>query len=228
MNLSNFILEEGVYCQKDFSTGEFEHEYLSIRQKEGRILDDEVVKRLPFIDHPEWKIRAKSAKKLAAYLKKEKCKSVIEIGCGNGWLTNYIRCELNVPAMGIDVGKLELKQAARISERRATFVYGDVFSMNDLQADAIILAACIQYFPDPDRLVKHLNGTIHIIDSPFYEEVDEARERSRKYFRSKDAPGMERFYFHHKLIKDAEVLYRPNRIKVWLGGSPFPWLKIHR
>lgn len=230
MNLSNFILEDGVYCQKNFSAGEFEQEYFSIRQKEGRILDDDAVRRLPFIDHPEWKIRARSARKLVVQLRRENCRSFIEVGCGNGWLTNYIQRELNIPAIGIDVGKVELKQAARISAGNATFVYGDVFSLDDLQADAIILAACIQYFAEPNRLIGKLNGTIHIIDSPIYKKgkAADARERSKKYFESRNAPGMERFYFHHEEILGGEFLYRPSRLKVLLGGSPFPWVRIRR
>ncbi|HEX8060315.1 MAG TPA: methyltransferase domain-containing protein [Cyclobacteriaceae bacterium] len=228
MNLSNFTLDGGVYCQKNFNTGEFEQEYFSIRGKEGRILDDDTVKQLPFIDHPEWKIRARSAKKLVKQLKKENCRSFIEIGCGNGWLTNYIQRELNIPAIGIDVGRVELKQAARISNGKATFVYGDVFSL-DLNADATILAACIQYFPDPCKVIERLNGIIHIIDSPFYQanEIAAARQRSKDYFKSKGA-NMDRFYFHHEFIKGAEVLYRPNRFKTFLGGSPFPWLRIRK
>ena len=230
MNLTDFTLEDGVYCQKNFSAGEFEQEYFSIRQKEGRILDDETVRRLPLIDTVEWNIRARSAGKLLQQLKKEKCASFIEVGCGNGWLTNYLQRELNIPAIGIDIVKAELKQAVRISEGRATFVYGNVFSLNDLKADAIILAACIQYFPDPDQLIKRLNGTIHIIDSPIYEtgKAADARERSIRYFSSQNAAAMARFYFHHEVIRDAEFLYRPSRLKTWLGGSPFPWLTIHR
>jgi len=173
--------------------------------------------------------QAVAAKKLTKQLRKEKCRSFIEIGCGNGWLTNYLRSELNVPAIGIDIVKAELKQAVRISEGKVTFVYGYVFSL-DLRADALILASCIQYFPDPDRLLKRLEGTIHIIDSPFYEAttVASARERSQNYFISKNAEGMARFYFHHQPIKGAESLYRPNRFKTLPGGSPFPWFRIRK
>jgi SAM-dependent methyltransferase len=229
MNLSDFILENGVYCQKHFDANAFEKEYISVRTKEGRIVDDETAKCLPFVDDPEWKVRAASAQKLLQQLKKENCKSFLEIGCGNGWLTNYLQREMDVPAFGIDINKTELTQAARLS-KGATFIYGDIFSLNDLYADTIIIAACIQYFPDPDKLIDRLNGTIHIVDSPFYksEDVAAARERSRKYFASKDASGMEQFYFHHSLLKNAEFLYKPDRIKILLGGSPFPWIRIRK
>lgn len=218
------------------SINEFEKEYLALRAREGRLHDDDTVKRLPFVDDPEWKIRANSAKKLLDHLKQENVRSFIEVGCGNGWLTNYLQRELNVSATGIDVNKTELEQASRISEGRATFIYGDIFSdaFNDIEADVIIHAASIQYFSDPKLLMERLRpkGTIHILDSPIYETgaAIEAKERSKKYFDSKDAPGMDRFYFHHEMdqFRGAEFLYKPNKIKKLLGGSPFPWLRIRK
>lgn len=234
---SNFVLENGIYCQKGYDANEFENEYITIRTKEGRIHDDNTVKQLPFIDDPEWKIRSVSTKKLLSYLKKERTTSIIEVGCGNGWLTNYLQRELNAVAYGIDVNRAELEQAARTSNG-SVFFYGDIFSnaFSEFKADAIILAACIQYFPDLPRLINLLKpkGTIHIIDSPVYQTgaAAEARERSRKYFDSKDAAAMQRFYFHHEVdtLKDlgARFLYTPNRAKTLLGGSPFPWIMIRK
>lgn len=233
---SKFFLVNGIYCQKGYNANEFENEYITIRTKEGRIHDDNTVKQLPFIDDAEWKIRSASTKRLLKYLKKEKTKSLIEVGCGNGWLTNYLQRGLDAVAFGIDINRVELEQAARTGA--GTFFYGDIFSnaFSDFKADAIILAACIQYFPDLRRLINILRpkGSIHIIDSPIYETgaAAEARERSRKYFDSKDAAAMQRFYFHHEVdtLKDsgAGFLYTPNRAKTLLGGSPFPWIMIRK
>ena len=236
MNLSRFLLKDGVYCQQGFSAGDFENEYVSVRTKEGRMYDDDTVRKLPFVQEPEWNIRASSAKKLVSQLRKENITSFVEIGCGNGWLTNYIQRSLNIPAYGIDINKTELKQAARISNCNAAFIYGDIFSdaFNDLAADAIVLAACIQYFPDLRRLIDLLKhkGTVHIIDSPLYETgmASGAGERSRKYFDSKNAAGMGKFYFHHELdaLSGAEFLYRPTKLKRLLGYSPFPWIRIRK
>jgi SAM-dependent methyltransferase len=214
------------------SFNEFEEEYLSIRKKEGRLYDDDVVKRLPFIDDPEWKIRAGSAKKLLRQLKKENCASFVEIGCGNGWLTNYLQRELDATAVGIDVNKTELEQAERLSGGKAKFYYGDIFSdeFEFLRSGTIIFAASIQYFPDIKKLLDLFSGTIHIIDSPFYEDATNARLRSEKYFESKSSPRMKEFYFHHefKNLHCAEFLYRPSKIKRLLGGSPFLYIRIRR
>lgn len=210
---------------------EFEQEYISIRKKEGRLYSDDVVQKLPFAEGKEWRIRANSASKLAKQLKKERCSSFVEIGCGNGWLTNYLQRVLNVPAFGIDVNKTELEQAKRLFGSRSTFIYGDIFSMKELPAGTIIFAASIQYFPDLHEVIDSLKGTVHIVDTPFYEDGSEARKRSENYFDSKDS-NMKKFYFHHEYRSlekyNYQVLYKPSVIGKLLGGSPFPWIKIHQ
>jgi len=211
---------------------DFEREYISIRTKEGRVYPDDVVRKLPFIDDPEWKMRTRSAKRLLEQLKKENCTSFVEIGCGNGWLTNYLQRELNAKATGIDVNKTELVQAERLSGGKASFYYGDIFSdeLKDFRSGTILFAASIQYFPDLEKLMDILSGTIHIIDTRFYKDASAARLRSEKYFDANDAPAMKQFYFHHEIekLRGAEFIYRPSRIKTLLGDSPFPHIRIRK
>ncbi|HMJ69891.1 MAG TPA: class I SAM-dependent methyltransferase [Cyclobacteriaceae bacterium] len=247
-NNKNFKNENGVYYQLDFDGSEFEQQYTDIRTKEGRMYDDDIVRLLPAVakEHPlyhEWAIRSHSARRLVGQLKKEKCRSLIEVGCGNGWLTNYVRRHLDIPVCGVDVGKAELSQAARIGGDKAAFVFADIFSeaMAGVTADAVLLASCIQYFPDVRALIGKLRkiGTIHIIDSPVYSggKAVEAKARSANYFRSMSTPGMEKFYYHHERSVfeglGAEFLYDPSNItgklnKVFVNGSPFPWIRIGR
>lgn len=212
------------------SFDEFEKEYLAIRAKEGRIYDDDVVRRLPFIEDKEWKIRARSAQRLLKQLKKEKCTSFVEVGCGNGWLTNYLSDNLKIAGVGIDINKTELDQATRVFSGKTTFKYADIFSSN-LNSDTFIFASSIQYFPNFEKTIDSLKGTIHIIDTRFYEDATDARKRSEKYFESMNS-GMKPFYFHHELRElkkyNHEFLYRPNRIRTFLGDSPFPWIRIRK
>lgn len=242
----NFVYENGIFCQAGFSGGELEKEYTGIRTKEGRMYEDDIVRKLPEIPrdhalHSEWNLRAYPAGNFAAYLKVHNCRSIVEVGCGNGWFTTLIQNKLNVPACGIDVEMKELHQAARISKGKSTFVYGDIFSdaLNGLKADAVLLAACIQYFPDVKRLITRLQevGTIYIIDSPVYKngKAAEAKARSATYFKSMGSPGMEKFYHHHER-KDfeefkPEYLYDASAPLWWFLGlvfktSRFPWIKI--
>lgn len=250
-NPQDFELIKGLpfYCQKNFNTDEFEKEYLSLRKKEDRVFYDTQIVDLPrvYLDHPhyhEWKVRERSAYRLAKQLKKEKPKVVIEVGCGNGWLINVLQWQLKVPIIGVDVVKFELKQAGDTFQGWSHFVYGDILSdaFQNLKADAIVVAASAQYFPDLRLLIKRLRnmlndgGKIHIIDTPFYkkEDVAAAKKRSADYFKSKDASGMERYYFHHDIdtLKEfnPQFLYRPNIVSKLISkyNSPFPWIRIRK
>ena len=75
---------------------DFESLYIQLREKEGRIYPDEEVAQLPVTSstHPhykEWLIRKESSQKLVSWLKKKKKPlDMLEIGCGNGWLSHKL------------------------------------------------------------------------------------------------------------------------------------------
>lgn len=245
---TNFTLEKGVYRQSAFGSDEFENEYENIRTKEGRMYADEAARNLPTVPesdahYQEWKLRRYTSTNFAAYLKVHGCRSFIEVGCGNGWLTTHIQKYIGIPGCGIDIGKRELEQAARISQGKNVFAYGDIFSekFDGLNADAIVLASCVQYFPDVRKLIYRLRtmGTVYIIDSPIYKngKAPAAKARSAAYFQSMGSSGMERFYYHHERSAfeefKPEYLYDPTKGIWWFLGllfksSPFPWIKIGR
>ena len=230
----------------------FEENYLEIRKSEGRLYNDAIASKLPWIDsaHPlslEWRIRRKSAERLTQYLSRRKTESILEVGCGNGWLVRYIHQQLEIPCCGIDVNESELLQASRISigNPDLLFVYGDIFSnaFRDLKVDVVVLASVIQYFNAPDDLVRRLRsmlnpaGQIHILDSPFYShaEMAAAQSRSRRYFNERNASEMARHYFHHSwdALKSFaySLAYDPRSISNRLSrqissDSPFPSIII--
>lgn len=229
---------------------EFEQQYLLLRKKEGRMYPDDQVMRLPLVpgDHPlrnEWKVRKYSAGKLFAYLEqKQRPLRILEVGCGNGWLSHKLSQLENVSVIGLDVNSVELEQAKRVFEnQQLQFVYGDIrHGVFNSRFDVMVFAASLQYFPSlpevigatMDRLEQ--GGEIHILDTHFYnnkEETIQAAKRSKQYFTELGFPLMEQFYFHHSL-EDLEgftfqVLYDPaafkNRI---LNQSPFRWIRIKK
>lgn len=251
--LSVFDLKEGVYYQKELNRhGAFENSYLGIRKKEQRVYTDEQLAVLPQVPSPhplyeEWLMRYDSAKRLLLYLKKKKFKNVLDLGCGNGWLSNLLARHCgDVTAM--DINEFELKQGARVfnDTRNLHFVYADIlkypFGKRKL-FDLIILASSIQYFPDLKMLLHTLQnlladkGEIHILDSPIYStsEAENANERSHNYFKDSGFEELADFYHHHrwKDLREFQyrVLYDPasasNRIRKLLKPvSPFFWIRI--
>ena len=230
----------------------FEENYLSCRRLEGRIHPDELVRHLPKIprNHPhygEWRKREWSLKALQKHLSEKEGISVLEVGCGNGWLLNGLMRD-DWSGLGVDTNEVEIKQAKRVFTQ-PTFIYGNILDDNLLTGrtfDIIVLASVIQYFPDLDLLIKQLmgylsnSGEIHILDSPFYstqEEAAKARNRTQNYYRDKGS-DMANYYYHHQLSELAYypiiLLHQPksivNRIINSLIGnrSPFPWIMIRK
>jgi SAM-dependent methyltransferase len=245
--------QDGLYYQKTLEkTLPFENHYTSLREKEGRLYNDGVVEKLPFIasDHPlsdEWLVRKHSADRLIRFLKTKNPRTVLEVGCGNGWLIHYIHNAIHTGCCGVDVNEIELKQAVNVfgGTKNLSFLYADIHSGIFVKPsiDIIILASVIQYFPNPQSLLHSLikmlapGGQIHILDSPFYrdEEIESARQRSEEYFRRSGEPGMQFHYFHHswRVLNGFSYTLRNNPVSYWsrllrkvTGGSPFPWLII--
>ena len=229
---------------------QFEKLYLRLREKEKRIYSNEEVVGLPEITeaHPhydEWQMRKQSAKRLVAYLqKKQRPLKILEVGCGNGWLSHRLSAITASTVIGTDINFTEIQQAARVFQHvpnlHFTYTAIDAGTFEEKQFDVIVFAASIQYFPSLhtiiDAAMKLLkpNGEIHVLDSHFYSqtELTAARSRSLLYFRAAGFPEMMDFYFHH-CLDDIEhhhysLLYDPNSLfnKFSRNKNPFPWIII--
>ncbi len=245
---------EGLFFHTNFTRQRtFEKNYLSIRAKEKRIYSDEQVRSLPDIDHhhphaSEWRVRKKSLKRLIQYMNKRPGeKSILEIGCGNGWLSHNLARRLSAEVVGIDVNEYELSQGSRVfvDQENLNFIYGDILTLPlSFRFDFIILASSVQYFSDVTHLVETLlekinpQGEIHVLDSPIYSNatVHDARQRSLEYFQKLQGE-MATHYFHHswymfdpfdyKILNDPQALL--NRIAKKLTGEiTFPWIVIRK
>ena len=248
-NLPESKKEKGVYYLSNLNT-EFEEIYIKVREKEKRVLTDKQVKDLPNTDsngelHNEWNLRKETSERFLYYLKRKEFHKVLDIGCGNGWFT--VLMAQSYPKsyfVGLDINQKELEQAARLFKfPNVDFVYANIFDELILfhnAFDLITLNASVQYFPDFDKLFKRLveflkpNGEIHILDSPFYkkEEIEEAKKRTKSYYKKIGNNELSDFYFHHQSedIKDFEVLFKPKtriaRRFYSKNKSPFVWIRF--
>ena len=231
---------------------QFEKAYLEVRNKEGRVYADDLVRQLPHLPkgHPqelEWNLRRWNTHRLLSYIAKSKPERVLDLGCGNGWLTHQLATAAKAQVLGLDVNRLELLQAARLfTNDHCRFAYGDIFqaACPKKYFDAIVLDSCVQYFSDLPQLLDRLlillraNGKIHILDSPIYlaKDLDDARQRTSGYYQTKGSGAMAQHYFHHSWADfdsyTTQVLYQPKSTKARLRrkllgkGSPFPWIII--
>ena len=230
-----------------------ENWYLQVRQREGRILSDEMVLGLPDVapsgaDAQEWRWRRRSLARLEEYLTQkfaEKTCRILDLGCGNGWMANRLAESRNRDVWAVDLNEPELAQGARLFGRdNLRFVYADVLAdvLPPQHFDAVVMAASVQYFPDLPELFRALcktlkpGGEIHFLDSHFYKNEAlraDAQQRTRKYYAELGFPEMAAFYHHHRWDEVAGLggqhLNRSlatrflQKIK-WL--APFAWVRV--
>lgn len=252
--LENASKEDNIYYISAPQASEnFEETYLNVREKEQRFYDDDVIIKLPYTSkahpyHSEWQMRIPILNKVINHLKVHHSNGlVLEIGCGNGWLSANIANRVKADVIALDINQLELKEGARIFEETPNlhFVCADIFAkpFSDQSIDTIVLAGVTQYFAVFNELIDALlpilkpSGEIHLFDSPFYpskQAADLAKQRSLAHFTRLGHPEMAQNFHHHTfdVLKayQYKIMYQPRSIKNRLKGklgmqpNPFPWV----
>jgi len=154
------------------------------RDRFVRGYSDEEVALLPDVPvaHPQsavWRHRKASCRRLVEYLAlKSKTLSILEVGCGNGWLSHQLSSIPGNRVLGLDRDLHVLRQAARVFRQQPNlkFMCGDFYSdiMTGLTFDTIIFSASIQYFPSLNEILAASllrlkeKGEIHILDTPIH------------------------------------------------------------
>lgn len=228
----------------------FEKIYIQVRSLESRLYTDEELTHLPdiFPAHPryrEWQLRKESARRLLRYISRKKVNpDILEVGCGNGWLTHQLADIPGTRVTGVDINFTELQQAARVfsNDPNLRFIHGDIRSglLEDRRFDYILFAATLEHFPSAKKVLHlcltHLKrgGEIHLIDTPFCkpEEVKFEERRTLAYYTSFGYPEMADYYFHHTLddLRSFRhtLLYNPRdlRNRFLKNKNQYPWVRI--
>jgi SAM-dependent methyltransferase len=228
----------------------FEKKYIVIRSLENRLCTDEELAKLPEISsehphHKEWEARKRSVLRLVRYLNgRKKTQDILEVGCGNGWLTHHLAEIPGAKVTGVDINFTELQQAARVfsNDPNLRFIHGDIRSgiLEDRQFDFILFAASIEYFPSLKKVIHFClsllkpGGEIHLTDSPLYrpEQIERAKRQSQAYFASFGYPEMAEYYYHHNMLDfrsfHHDLLHNPHslRSRFLRINNPYPWIRI--
>lgn len=235
---------------------DFAKVYATVRKAEGWDYEEATLKLLPQVDKHDplynfWKSRIVSTQFLIAYLKKKiNHHSILDVGCGNGWLTHLLASQFaETKFFGIDIFKEELDKAANVFQlSNLHWIYGDI-SENLFQPksfNTILLCASAQYFSDFKNLITQLQnyldeeGEIIIIDTPFYSESEfiKAKERTRAYYNQLHFPEMRKHYHHRRYSEiknfNFKILYKlkwQNRLTHLVSGKAimqFPVIVIKK
>jgi ubiquinone/menaquinone biosynthesis C-methylase UbiE len=197
---------------------EQERLYIAVRDAEGRVVADDLLKQLPnppesYIHHKEWKLRAESFHRFASYIDKyyagQRLK-ILDIGCGNGWMSHRLYKQGH-SVTAIDLNIAELEQAERVfgTDENLLWVYADILKdeIPNIPFDVIVFGASSQYFNDISILTGRLKpllkrrGSIHLLDTFFYTEdtIAAAQQRTEEYYNNLGYPLMATYYHHHSV-----------------------------
>ncbi|MCB0736540.1 MAG: class I SAM-dependent methyltransferase [Bacteroidetes bacterium] len=157
----------------------FEQLYIKLRKAEQRILSDEQVMKLPDIEnqHPhysEWLKRKDTLQRFDNYLANRSFKTALEIGCGNGWFSNWLAKRVS-KVTGQDINQTEVEQARRVftTENLQFSTEENVLELShNLMPDLVVFNASLQYFNPEEKLIENLlellsdSSEIHILDTP--------------------------------------------------------------
>jgi SAM-dependent methyltransferase len=231
---------------------QFQDQYIALRRKEDRLYSDAQVRHLPAIskEHPhyeEWVTRKRSSDRLLKHLRKmRRPLNILEVGCGNGWLSHKLSMLKDAMVTGYDINLVELEQAKRVFARKPNLQFT---SLDPIMPgiikdryDVIVFAASIQYFSSLEKALynalQHLqaNGSIHIIDSHLYKaaEVEAAKERTAEYYASLGFPALSDHYFHHSINAlqpfNCRMLHNPHTFwnRLTHRKDPFHWVCIKK
>lgn len=214
--------------------------YVKLRDAEGRIITNAELQQLPYLPatsqhYKEWQLRAGNFERLKNYLsKKGKGLRILEIGCGNGWLSHRLFQEGHT-VTGLDLNLIELEQAEATfgTEDRLQWVYADILkdTLPFSPFDIILFAASIQYFADVQQVLNSMlpllkqGGEMHLYDSIFYtaDNVVDARNRTAAYYMQLGFPAMAAYYHHHNVAmltqagfkKMRQGLFAPRQVLQW-------------
>ena len=227
------LLSDTSNIELDFARPGFEQLYIKVREQEQRLYSDEQVMLLPHAGrtdahYKEWLIRGRSAKKLSNYLiDKRKNLQILEVGCGNGWLSAQLSLISGADVTGLDINKPEIDQAKRIFRKdNLRFINSTLNNLayKEQQYDVVVFAASLQYFPS---VVNVLN------DAYTAANVKHAVMRTRDYYAGMGYPELAGHYFHHQLTDldsfDYQVRSNPTSVINRLSGkSPFYWISINK
>lgn len=228
---------------------EFEKAYLKAHSRANRIVSDAELRELPntffyTMHRQQWAIRANLSEKLISYLSKGKTEpKIMDLGCGNGWLSAKMAEIKDSQVVGVDINMTELEQAAKVfPHKNLEFYFGDIFEdiFPKKEFDYIILFETICYFHKLDKLINRCReylkdeGEIHILESPFFQEkeIEEAQKDMAVYYEELRAEEMiEYHHFHERQVLhnyDFSILYKPSWLKSVFNKdlSLHPWIRI--
>ncbi len=156
----------------------FLEQYGRIRAAEGRgSSSEEYYRSLPFIEDPQWKIRAATFQYFTRHLLPSKPSRILDLGAGNAWLSNRLAERGHAP-VAIDIFRDQRDGLDATHHYATSFarIEGefDNLPVASAQFDLAVFNASFHYSADYARTLTEVrrclrpDGRVVILDSPVY------------------------------------------------------------
>lgn len=144
-------------------------------------------------------------------------KKILEVGCGNGDLSNYISVNYNMNVTGVDFSTESIKIANAKKElfnaKTSSFQVADAQALpfeND-EFDFIVSCECLEHVPDPQKMINELyrvikKGGIVILTTENYSNayayyIAYLKLTGKKYDSGSSVQPIEHFFVFWRIIQ---------------------------
>lgn len=160
----------------------------------------------------KWMMK-KFKRDLDHFIKKIKPISILDVGCGEGYLTKFLDSNNDLKIIGIDVGEDVIKRAKEMNPG-LKFEKGSIYNLKykDESFDCVIANEVLEHIEDPDKGLEEIKRAskkyviISVPNEPFFRLANILRLRYLK--RLGNTPGhiqhWNRFQFKRLLRKHFE------------------------
>lgn len=246
------IKKQPVLVKEDVASSKTEQHYAidQWRKKDNRIWSDEEVREFPHtffynLHQKEWEIKTQMAKAIQNYLFHEakSVYSILDVGCGCGWLGNILSNFTKGSILGLDQDAGQIEQATRIfAKENLAFRTGDFYQtrLRKNSFDYIILIDAHQWLGSVEEITARATslltpgGELHILSSslPAKRTIPKQQEAFTQYCADKLMPSVPQ-YFHWSSKEDFlangfEELNTPSLLsKLFRKQKAGTWMRLY-
>ncbi|MFH1053772.1 MAG: class I SAM-dependent methyltransferase [Candidatus Woesearchaeota archaeon] len=118
----------------------------------------------------------------SSLLKRTDAKNVIEVGCGEGYITKYLKDNNNIDIIGIDLEESIIEKAKELHPDMRFFI-GDIYQTNfpDNSFDCVIASEVLEHLEEPIRAIDEMKRIskghclFSVPNEPFFRMANIAR-----------------------------------------------------
>ncbi|MFH1316214.1 MAG: class I SAM-dependent methyltransferase [Candidatus Woesearchaeota archaeon] len=118
----------------------------------------------------------------SSLLKRTNAKNVIEVGCGEGYITKYLKDNNNIDIIGIDLEESIIEKAKELHPDMKFFI-GNIYQTNfpDSSFDCVIASEVLEHLEDPIRAIVEMKRIskgfclFSVPNEPFFRMANIAR-----------------------------------------------------